>query len=128
VIIKDKRIISTGYVGSPPGLPHCDDEGHILHEVLNEDGTISKHCVRTIHAEQNAICQAAKYGISLEGATLYEKFEPCFVCARMIIAVGIKKVVCRKRYHGAKLTREWFKDSGVELVVLEDEMETYENM
>ena len=128
VIVKDKRIISTGYVGSPPGLAHCDDAGHILHEVLNEDGSVSKHCVRTIHSEQNAICQAAKYGISLDGATIYTKFEPCFVCARMIIAVGIKRVVCRKKYHGAKLAREWFKCSDIELEVLEDELETYKDM
>ena len=62
-----------GYVGSPPGLPHCDEEGHMMKEVLEEDGTSKMHCVRTIHAEQNAICQAAKYGISLEGGTLYCK-------------------------------------------------------
>jgi len=99
-----------------------------MHKVINEDGSVSQHCVRTIHSEQNAICQAAKYGIPLDGCTLYTKMEPCFVCARMIIAVGIKRVVCHKHYHGAKLTREWFEKSGVKLEVLEDEMETYENM
>lgn len=128
VIVKDKRVIATGYVGSPPGLPHCDEDGHLMHEVLNEDGKISKHCVRTIHAEQNAICQAAKYGISLEGATLYCKIESCYVCARMMVAVGIKRVVCEKKYHGAQLTRDLFKQAGVELVVLKDELATYENM
>lgn len=128
IVIKDKRVIATGYVGSPPGLAHCDDEGHLMHEVVNVDGSISKHCVRTIHAEQNAICQAAKYGISLDGATIYVKMEPCYVCARMIVAVGIKRVVCEKKYHGAKLTRDLFKQAGVQLDVLEDKMEIYEDM
>lgn len=128
VIVRDKRLISTGYVGSPPGMEHCDEAGHLIHEVVNEDGTISKHCVRTIHSEQNAICQAARYGISLEGCTLYTKMEPCYVCARMIVAVGIKRVVCQKMYHGAKLTRELFEKAGVKLEILEKELETYENM
>jgi len=128
VAVKDKRIVATGYVGSPPGMPHCDDVGHIIHEVINDDGTISKHCVRTIHSEQNVICQAAKYGISLDGCTIYTKMEPCYVCARMLVAVGIKRVVCQKHYHGAKLTRELFEQAGIQLEVLEDELETYKDM
>lgn len=128
VVVRDKRVVSTGYVGSPPGMAHCDDAGHLMQEVVNDDGTISKHCVRTIHSEQNAICQAAKYGISLDGCVLYTKMEPCYVCARMIVAVGIKRVVCGKRYHGARLTRELFEQAGVKLEVLEDVMETYTNM
>jgi dCMP deaminase len=128
VIVKDRRIIATGYVGSPPGLPHCDEVGHLMHEVINEDGSVSKHCVRTIHAEQNAICQAAKYGISLDGATIYVKMEPCYVCARMLVAVGVKRVVAEKMYHGAKLTRELFDEAGVKMDVIEARLETYENM
>ncbi len=127
IIVRDRRIVSTGYVGSPPGLPHCDDIGHLMKEVIDEDGTIRKHCVRTIHAEQNAICQAARYGISLEGTTLYCKMEPCRVCAMLIISSGIKKVVAKKKYHAAQETREMFKDAGVELTVLDDEIETYTN-
>lgn len=128
VIVRDKRVISTGYVGSPPGMPHCDEVGHLMHKVINEDGTESQHCVRTIHAEQNAICQAAKYGIILDGATIYAKMEPCYVCARMIVAVGIKRVVAEKKYHAAQLTRDLFKQAGVQLDVMEDKMETYANM
>src|SRR3989344_6849014 len=64
VIARDKRILTTGYVGSPAGLPHCDEVGHIIHEVKHESGRLSSHCVRTIHAEENAIHQAAKLGIS----------------------------------------------------------------
>ncbi len=93
LIVKDKRILCSGYVGSPPGFPHCDEAGHLLKKVINDDGSISRHCVRTIHAEQNAICQAAKYGIPLEGTTLYCTMEPCRVCAMLIISVGVKKVV-----------------------------------
>ena len=65
VVVRDKRIICTGYVGSPPGLPHCDEDGHLLKQVVNEDGTTRQHCVRTIHAEQNAICQAARRQLQL---------------------------------------------------------------
>ena len=127
VIVKKKRLISTGYVGSPPGLAHCDDIGHLMKEVVDEEGTVRKHCVRTIHAEQNAICQAARYGISLEGATLYCKMEPCRVCAMMIISSGIKKVVALKKYHAAEETRNMFKEVGISLVVVEDKFEEYQN-
>src|SRR5437762_13097291 len=65
VIARDKRVISTGYVGSPPGLPHCDDAGHDLHIVTNDDGSTSEHCIRTKHAEENAIAHAARYGVIL---------------------------------------------------------------
>jgi len=127
LIVRDKRIISTGYVGSPPGLPHCDDVGHLMKEVIDEDGTVRKHCVRTIHAEQNAICQAARHGISIEGATLYCKMEPCRVCAMLIISAGIKKVVALKKYHAAEETRIMFSDAAVELTVIENRIESYEN-
>jgi dCMP deaminase len=125
VVVKDRRIISTGYVGSPPGLDHCDDVGHLMKEVIDEDGTVRKHCVRTIHAEQNAICQAARYGIPLQGATLYCRMEPCRVCAMLIISCGITRVVAQKRYHAAQETRNMFEQAGVELVVKEDQVESY---
>jgi dCMP deaminase len=126
VIVRDKQIVSTGYVGSPPGLDHCDEIGHLMREVI-KDGKISQHCVRTIHAEQNAICQAAKHGVSLDGATLYCKMEPCRVCAMMIISVGIKRVVALRMYHAAQESREMFVQAGVELVVLEQKTEDYSN-
>jgi dCMP deaminase len=125
IIVKEKRILTTGYVGSPPGMPHCDEVGHQMAKYLDEAGQESEHCIRTIHAEQNAICQAARFGISLEGSTLYCKMEPCYVCARMVIAVGVKRVVCEKRYQRAELTREMFNDAGIALEVLEDEVEDY---
>jgi dCMP deaminase len=125
VIAKNRRILTTGYVGSPIGLPHCDEVGHMLHDVIDENGKISKHCVRTIHAEQNAILQAALHGVSTEGSTIYTKFEPCFVCAKMIINAGIKRVVCERRYHTDRLTRRIFKEAQIELVILKDEVENY---
>jgi dCMP deaminase len=127
LIVKDKRILCSGYVGSPPGFPHCDEAGHLLKKVINDDGSVSRHCVRTIHAEQNAICQAAKYGIPLEGTTLYCTMEPCRVCAMLIISVGVKKVVAKKKYHAAQDTGDLFKKAGVELFIMEDEVEFYED-
>lgn len=126
VIAKDKRVLATGYVGSPSGLSHCDDVGHLMRKVVDEDGNIRQHCVRTVHAEQNAICQAARYGIAVEGATLYCTMEPCRVCAMLIISVGITRVVCRKRYHAGQDTRDMFAQAGVELCVIEDVVQEYE--
>ena len=126
VIVRDKQVLTTGYVGSPPGLPHCDDVGHLMKKVVDEDGTIKEHCMRTIHAEQNAICQAAKHGVSINGATLYCRMEPCRVCAMLIISTGIKRVVAQRRYQAAEETREMFKQAGVQLDVLEDEFQKYD--
>lgn len=125
VIVKNKRILCTGYVGSPPGFPHCDEAGHLLKTVVDDDGTQRQHCMRTIHAEQNAICQAARWGIPLEGTTLYCTMEPCRVCAMLIISVGITKVVAKKKYHAAQDTRDLFAQAGVELIVMQDEVQEY---
>lgn len=128
VIVRNKRILTTGYVGAPAGLPQCDEIGHQFQEVINEKGVKSKHCIRTTHAEQNAIVQAARMGIGIEGATVYCKMVPCAVCARMIINAGISRVVCEKHYHGAQLTYGMFKEAGIKLEVLRDEVETYKGM
>ena len=127
IIVKEKRLLTTGYVGSPIGLKHCDETGHLMVDVIDESGTTRKHCIRTAHAEQNAIIQAARFGISIDGATVYAKMEPCHACAKMIINAGIKRVVCKKRYHAGKLTRELFKEAGVQLDVLDDSIEEYKN-
>jgi dCMP deaminase len=126
VIVKDKRIMTTGYVGAPAGLPHCDEAGHDMRKVIDDSGNISQHCVRTLHAEQNAIIQAARFGIPLEGTTLFCKMTPCRTCAMMIINTGIKRVVCEKRYHADADTMELFKQAGVELTIMKDEVEKYE--
>jgi dCMP deaminase len=127
VIVKDNRILSTGYVGSPSGLPHCDDVGHLMKKVIDDEGKITQHCMRTLHAEQNAIVQAAKFGVPIDGSTLYVKMTPCSTCAKMIIAVGIKRVVCEKHYHAERESIDLFNKAGVELVFLSDEIEKYEN-
>jgi len=127
VITKDKRILSTGYVGSPVGLPHCDEVGHEMHTVKQEDGTESRHCIRTAHAEQNAINNAARIGIAIEGGTMYCKMIPCYKCAQSIINSGIVRVVALKDYHGATRTKEIFKQANIEYTIL-GEMETYKDM
>ncbi len=125
VIVKNKQILVTGYVGSPMGLSHCDDVGHQMKKVLNEDGTVSEHCVRTVHAEQNAICQAAKMGVSIDGATVYCRMTPCRVCAMLLINCGIKRVVCQKKYHAGVESEEMFKKVGIELEFVHDEVQQY---
>ena len=128
VIACDKRILSTGYVGSPAGTAHCDDVGHEMHTVIQEDGTESRHCIRTTHAEQNAIANAARFGIKLEGATLYCHMTPCYTCAKMIINAGIKRVVCNLDYHAGGRSKEIFKEAGVKYELVNEKMETYDDM
>lgn len=127
VIVKDKRILTTGYVGAPIGLPHCDEVGHEMHTVTLEDGTQSRHCIRTAHAEQNAINNAARAGIAIEGSILYCKMIPCYKCAQSVINAGIIKVIALKDYHGASRSKEIFKEAGVEFIIL-GEMEQYKDM
>ncbi|MFA5926924.1 MAG: cytidine/deoxycytidylate deaminase family protein [Patescibacteria group bacterium] len=126
VIVKDRQILVTGYVGSAAGDDHCDDAGHQYQKRLNPDGSVSEHCVRTVHAEQNAIAQAAKKGVSIDGGTIYMKLEPCPVCAKMMVNAGIKRVVCQNRYHNAQESRRVFAQCGVNLEVLNDEVMKYD--
>ena len=125
VIVKNKQILVTGYVGSPMGLPHCDEVGHQMKKMLNEDGSVSEHCVRTVHAEQNAVCQAAKLGVSIDGATVYCRMTPCRVCAMLLINCGIKRVVCERRYHAGAESEEMFKKVGIDLEFIHDEVQQY---
>nr|WP_314994332.1 cytidine/deoxycytidylate deaminase family protein [uncultured Treponema sp.] len=125
VIARDNQLLVTGYVGAPRGLPHCDDVGHQFKKIQHEDGSVSQHCVRTVHAEQNAICQAAKRGISIDGATLYCKMTPCRTCTMLIINCGIKRVIAEKRYHDSADSIELFKQAGVILEHLSDTVEEY---
>lgn len=127
VITKNNRIVSTGYAGSPIGLPHCDEAGHEMHTVVHEDGSKSQHCIRTTHAEQNAICEAARMGIALEDGTLYCKMTPCYTCAKMIINAGIKRVVCAQDYHASKRSKEIFKEANIEFKLVSYEEVQYDN-
>jgi dCMP deaminase len=125
IIVKDNYILSTGYAGSVSGQPHCDEVGHLMIKQLNQDGSVTSHCCKTAHSEQNAIAQAAKRGISVDGATIYITMEPCFSCAKLLIQSGIKRIVCLKQYHNAQLTRELCESAGIELIVIEKEVEKY---
>ena len=127
VIVRDKQVLVTGYVGSPKGMAHCDEIGHLFKEVFHEDKSVTKHCVRTVHAEQNAICQAARRGIGLDDGTLYCKMTPCRTCAMLIINCGIVRVVCEKKYHAGKESEELFALAGVKLFYFNEEVEQYEN-
>jgi dCMP deaminase len=105
IIVKDKRILTTGYNGAPKGLPHCLDEGCEI---------IGGHCVRSLHAEQNAIIQAAQHGISLEGGTIYTTHQPCHTCAKMIINAGMCRVIYAGLYPD-ELAMKYLKIAGVEV-------------
>jgi len=126
VIVKDNQIVVSGYVGSPPGLPHCDEVGHLMKKVVDEDGTMREHCMRTIHAEQNAICQAAKRGVSIAGGTLYCKLAPCRTCAMLLIACGIKRIVAEYKYHAGGEAEEMLHQAGIEVQYVHDETLKYE--
>lgn len=125
VIVRDKQVLATGYVGSPAGLPHCDDVGHLMKKVIQENGEISEHCLRTVHAEQNAICQAAKRGISIEGATIYTRMTPCRTCAMLLINCGIQRVVCERKYQLAEESEQLFVEAGIKLVYKYDRQQEY---
>lgn len=127
VITKENQMIVTGYVGSPRGLPHCDQVGHQMKTVRHEDGRETQHCVRTAHAEQNALIQAARVGARVEGATIYTAMTPCGACTKMIINAGIRRVVCDKRYHAGEESEELFRRVGVALEFIQEDVETYPN-
>jgi dCMP deaminase len=117
IIVKDNRIISTGYVGSPSGMPHCDDVGHDIIKFIDSKGNSTDHCCRSIHAEENAIIYAAKHGIKLDGSTLYCTMVPCPTCAKSIIGAGIKKVVCIFSHSLVDSSRELFSYSKIDLII-----------
>ena len=127
VVVRNKRILVTGFVGSPLGFPHCDDVGHQMKRLVHEDGHITEHCMRTIHAEQNAICQAARQGISVDGASLYTRMTPCRTCAMLIINSGIKRVVCERKYHSGEESEKMFQQAGIHLEFKYAEVQEYEN-
>lgn len=98
VIVKDKNIIATGYNGSPAGQPHCTDVGCLVYESRNPDGEVEQNCFRTIHAEINAIAQAAKHGVAIEGADIYITASPCYHCLKTLMNTGIQRVFYAKPY------------------------------
>ena len=114
VIVKDKRIMTTGYNGAPQGLRTCKERGYCMRRRLGiASGTRAELCY-AIHAEQNAIIQAARLGVSIDGATLYCTHQPCVVCAKMIVNAGITRVVYREGYPD-DFAREMLAEGGVKL-------------
>lgn len=117
VVVVNKTVISTGFNGAPRGMPHCDEVGHELKEMGGRQS-----CVRTVHAEANALVQAARSGAKVEGGTIYTTASPCYDCLKLIINAGITRVVCKEFYasrYGMSGEMEKFaKDAGVEMVFL----------
>lgn len=119
VLVRDKRIVSTGYNGAPRGLPHCSEAGCLIKKVGDTEDELSDHCRRTVHAEQNAIIQAAQHATETEGTTLYVTHQPCFMCAKMVINAGVERIVFAKEYEDANAIT-FFEDAGVTLDVMGD--------
>ena len=106
VIVRDRTILSTGYNGSIRGLPHCDEVGHMM-----EDG----HCVRTVHAEANAIAQAARNGVAIANATIYVTASPCWTCFKLIANAGITRI-CYGEFYRDERIFDFANQAGIELV------------
>jgi dCMP deaminase len=117
VIVQDKHIIATGYNGAPKGIPHCDEIGGCLRERMNIPSGERHELCRALHAEQNAIIQAATLAQSIEGASIYITNQPCVICAKMIINAGIKRIVVKEGYPD-KLAVDLLAEAGLKIVML----------
>lgn len=115
VIVKNKRILTTGYNGAPSGMKSCKEKGECLRQKLGIPSGKQHELCYAIHAEQNAIIQAAKIGVSIEGSTLYCTHQPCVICSKMIVNAGIIRVVYAKPYPD-EFSHEIFKEANIELV------------
>ncbi len=111
VIVKDKRILATGYNGPPSGIKHCEEVGCLREKLGVPSGQRHELC-RGLHAEQNAIIQAALHGVSLKGAVMYITTQPCIICTKMLINAGIKEIVISEGYPD-ELAREFLNEAGV---------------
>ena len=125
VIVKDRRILTTGYNGAPSGLPHCIEIGCMRDEMNIESGTRQEMC-RALHSEMNAIIQGAQHGVSTKGATLYCTHQPCSVCSRMLINAGIVRIVYTGDYPDA-LARALLQDAGIDMERVADPGESVDN-
>jgi len=115
VIVKDRSILATGYNGSPAGQPHCTDVGCLVYKSTDPDGVTEENCFRTIHAEINAITQAAKNGTMINGADIYVTASPCYHCLKTLINTGIKRIFYLKPYKLEKI-KPLLESSHVELI------------
>ena len=116
VIVKDNRVIASGYNGAPKGVKHCAETGCLRQQLQVPSGQRHELC-RAVHAEQNAIIQAANLGLAIEGATIYCTTQPCAICAKMIINAGIVRVVCAEAYPD-EIGDAMLKEAGVKVEVL----------
>jgi dCMP deaminase len=116
ILVKDKRILATGYNGAPAGLRHCEEVGCLRESASIPSGQRHELC-RGLHAEQNVIIQAAYHGISIKGATLYCTNKPCVICSKMLINAGIQKIYYEEGYDDA-LSDQMLAEAGVELARL----------
>lgn len=98
VLVRNRRVLATGYNGAPSGQPHCDEVGCLVYESITPTGDTELNCWRTIHAEMNAIASAAQHGIAIAGATIYVTHSPCFHCMKVLLNTGIERVVFEKPY------------------------------
>ena len=114
VIVKDKTILSTGYNGSIKGLPHCDEVGHEM---------VDDHCIRTTHAEANAIVQAAKNGVEINHAEIYITASPCYNCFKLIANAGVKSIYFLEFYQEERII-EHAREAGIELIQLDETAES----
>ena len=119
VIVKDNRAIATGYNGAPRGLKHCSELGGCLRQKMNIPSGERHELCRALHAEQNAIIQAACMGNSIEGATIYITHQPCVICSKMLINSGIKRIVVKEGYPD-KMAEEILAEAGLKSVMLKD--------
>jgi dCMP deaminase len=115
VIVSDKQVVATGYNGAPKGIAHCDEKGGCLREKLGVPSGERHELCRALHAEQNAIIQAATSGQSIEGATIYITHQPCVICAKMIINAGIRKIIVEEGYPD-ELAVEILDEAGLKIV------------
>ncbi len=113
VLVKDKRILATGYNGAPRGLKHCIDIGCMRQKLKIPSGQRHELC-RALHAEQNALIQASLYGISAEGSLLYATNQPCVICAKMLINAGIKEIIIGEGYPD-KMAMDFLKQASIKV-------------
>jgi dCMP deaminase len=116
IIVKDKRILATGYNGVPTGITHCNEIGCLREKLNVPSGKMHELC-RGLHAEQNAIIQAAYHGVAIKGADLYCTNQPCVICTKMIINAGIKNIYYKDPYHD-ELSIEMLKETDISLIHL----------
>ena len=122
IAVKQGHLVASGYVGSPPKFPHCDTAGHQWEEVII-NGEKRKSCIRTTHAEANLVIQAAKLGIPLQDTVIYCSMEPCITCTKLLIGVGIRKIIVKNGYHRGG--RHLFEQACIEFKII-NEKELYE--